>query len=531
MADLETISSNAPSLGAELTGTLDSENDIALFRGIPFATVAKRWTHSETTHSLHQAFDATKLGYRCSQGNGIVLVSGGTNDPLPGDDEFKCLNLNIAVPKESLESSQPLPVMVWIHGGGFAFGANSVARYRPQAIVAHARKCGTPVILVSINYRLGALGFAASRDLAEERNGGSKTHPVGNYGLIDQRNALEWVNQHIQDFGGDPSNITVFGVSAGSISIHYHLLAEHALFDRAIMMSGTAPVLGPLSMELYEKEWNRLCQKTAVTASTASERLEQLRSLSTAEVLQNYTPAAMGPVADGKLLPEGWTYEDSVANTRCKEFIVGDTNVEAIIFDGLLKRLPQERFHQLVDGAFSQQDAEELYSKFGFSRDTQSEEDFRKAFRLLIGNTLFNYSHFGIANASRNSDDWKDNVYLYHWEETSPFKGPTYGYSYHGLCAMLMHLNELSNCPPETQKVSLEAARIWTAFAHGQKPWDAYSKDQRFMRFGPNGESGMHSFESDNTRDYGFQNWLGEHIGEVGKFVRKLTLNLEDNEV
>lgn len=116
MAVFETISINAPSLGAELTGVLDSENDIALFRGIPFATVTKRWTHSETTHSLEKAFDATKLGYRCSQGSGMVLVSGGTNDPLPGDDEFKCLNLNIAVPKEYLKSSQPLPVMVWIHG-------------------------------------------------------------------------------------------------------------------------------------------------------------------------------------------------------------------------------------------------------------------------------------------------------------------------------------------------------------------------------------------------------------------------------
>ncbi|KAJ5665675.1 uncharacterized protein N7477_008123 [Penicillium maclennaniae] len=531
MAGPKTISIHAPSLGAELTGALDSENNIALFRGIPFATVTKRWTHSETTHSLGKSFDATKLGYRCSQGNGMVLVSGGTNDPLPGDDEFKCLNLNIAVPVESLKGSRPLPVMVWIHGGGFAFGANSVARYRPQAIVAHARKCGTPVILVSINYRLGALGFAASQDLAEEGHGGSKTHPVGNYGLIDQRNALEWVNQHIQDFGGDPSNITVFGVSAGSISIHLHLLAQHALFDRAIMMSGTAPILGPLSMEPYEKEWSRLCQKTGVTASTASKRLKQLRSLSTAEILQNSTPAAMGPVADGKLLPEGWTYDDNVANTRCKEFILGDTNVEAIIFDGLLKRLPQERFHQLVDVAFSSQDAQQLYSMFGFSRETQSEESFRKAFRLLVGNTLFNYSHLGIANASINSDTWRDNVYYYHWEEPSPFPGPTYGYSYHGLCAMLMHLNELPNCPPETQKVSLEAARIWTAFAHGQKPWEAYSQDQKFMRFGPHGECGMHSFESDNTRDYGFQNWLGEHIGQVGKFVRKLILNLENDEV
>lgn len=384
---------------------------------------------------------------------------------------------------------------------------------------------------MSINYRLGALGFSASEDLAGEVNGGSRTHPVGNYGFVDQRNALEWVNQHIQDFGGDPSNITVFGVSAGSVSIHLHLLAEHALFDRAIMMSGSAPVLSPKEPETYQRDWDRLCEKAGIKASMAAERLEQLRALSVDDVMKKSTPAAMGPVADGKLLKSGWTYEENVSNKRCKEIILGDTNIEAIIFDGLLKRLPQDRFHKLVSETFSAEDAEQLYLKFGFSRGPQSQEDFRKAFRLLVGNTLFNYSHVGIAKASKNSDTWRNKVYLYHFEEPSPFPGPTQGLSYHGLCAMLMHLNELPNCPPPTQEVALEAARIWTAFAHGNQPWEPYSQNEKFMRFGPDGKSGIYDFESDKTRDYKFQTWLGEHIGEVGSFVRKLMLNLENDEV
>jgi hypothetical protein len=113
----EKITLKAPSLGATLCGSLDKESDIALFRGIPYANVSKRWTHSETANSLHDGFDATRFGYRCNQLDGMVLVSGGTNDDLPGDDEFKCLNLNIATPKEALENKdKPLPVMVWIHG-------------------------------------------------------------------------------------------------------------------------------------------------------------------------------------------------------------------------------------------------------------------------------------------------------------------------------------------------------------------------------------------------------------------------------
>jgi len=115
---METISTRSPSLNATLVGELDKSSNIALFRGIPYASLNKRWTHSETRHSLDGTFDATKFGHRCNQADGLVLVSGGENDPLPGDDEFKCLNLNIAVPKEALghQSSQSLPVMVWIHG-------------------------------------------------------------------------------------------------------------------------------------------------------------------------------------------------------------------------------------------------------------------------------------------------------------------------------------------------------------------------------------------------------------------------------
>jgi carboxylesterase type B len=109
-------------LGAEIIGELDEDAGLALFRGIPYASVEKRWTHSRTTHSLPSPFDATEYGPRCVQGEGPVLVSGGVTDPVPGDDEFKCLNLNIAVPKGSLPVSNAdsatrlLPVMFWIHG-------------------------------------------------------------------------------------------------------------------------------------------------------------------------------------------------------------------------------------------------------------------------------------------------------------------------------------------------------------------------------------------------------------------------------
>ena len=111
---ITTIEHHVPSLDASLIGEVEEE--IACFRGIPYATLNRRWTHSRTRHSLESVFDATKYGPRCPQGNGQVLVTGGVNDPTPGDDEYKCLNLNVAVPRDALTTTSDLPVMVWIHG-------------------------------------------------------------------------------------------------------------------------------------------------------------------------------------------------------------------------------------------------------------------------------------------------------------------------------------------------------------------------------------------------------------------------------
>lgn len=108
------IEHQVQSLNSSLTGEI--EEGIACFRGIPYASVEKRWTHSQTKHSLAAPFDATKYGPRCPQGEGQVLVTGGVNDPIPGDDEFNCLHLNVAAPQEALKTHAALPVMVWIHG-------------------------------------------------------------------------------------------------------------------------------------------------------------------------------------------------------------------------------------------------------------------------------------------------------------------------------------------------------------------------------------------------------------------------------
>ncbi|XP_075165587.1 cricklet [Haematobia irritans] len=149
-------------------------------------------------------------------------------DPFTGDiiGSENCLFLNVYVPKNASKSKGPLPVMVWIHGGGFTFGNGNSDYYLPLSLLQE------DVIVVTFNYRLGVLGFLC---LPEEGI-------WGNAGLKDQRLALEWVNENIHNFNGDPNNVTLFGESAGAASVHLHMYSKHAhkLFHKTIMQSGTA---------------------------------------------------------------------------------------------------------------------------------------------------------------------------------------------------------------------------------------------------------------------------------------------------
>lgn len=408
--------------------------------------------------------------------------------------------------------------------GAFAFGSNSVARYRPHAFAGQAKSLGKPVILVQINYRLGALGFAASKHITLDTG----DPRIGNYGFVDQRNALLWVNAHVQNFGGDPSNITVFGVSAGSASIHHHLLSGAPLFDRAIMMSGVAPTLGPYPLHALEKSWEKPCDRYGLTQSTSAERLRFLRGLDPLELLEAYSTGVVGPAADGKLLPSNCGIADPIPSSRCKAIILGDTNAESMIYKPLIQHLSQSHFHQRVHAEFSQYDAQEFYTHFGFTTRPEPEETFEGKILSLLGTVIFHFPNMQIAAHGNLSNPDMD-MFLYHFEEPSPFPGPTHGYSYHGLCALLLHLNSFKECPKPTQDVSLELHRIWTFFAYGEQPWESYSNSHRFMRFGPDGGLNMLNQNKDTTRTYGYLPWLAQHFDQIYPFLRSILTELREN--
>ena len=201
------------------------EGNLRVFQGIPFALAPvgeARWKAPRPLPRWAGIRKATQYGPACYQPT-VRVQTVYTRDPLPMSED--CLTLNIWAPA----SARNAPVLVWIYGGALVAGSSREALYDGARLAARG------LVVVSINYRLGVLGWLAHPELSAE----SPNRVSGNYGLLDQIEALRWVRQNIRAFGGDPANVTIDGESAGGLSVMYLMAAPPArgLFAKAIAQS------------------------------------------------------------------------------------------------------------------------------------------------------------------------------------------------------------------------------------------------------------------------------------------------------
>jgi para-nitrobenzyl esterase len=289
-----------------------TSGSITVFKGIPYAQPPigpLRWREPQPVSPWPGVRDATQPSHPCMQSlagtdsfiQPLAAEYGATYSVQKLDPSEDCLYLNIWTPQ--LQPGPGLPVMVWLHGGSNRVGSGSEPGYDGTALAKNG------VIVVTINYRLGIMGFFAHPELTAE----SPHHSSGNYGLLDQIAALRWVQQNIAQFGGDPGNVTLFGESAGSVDSTILITSPLTwkLFRRVIAESGPAFGLGqartvaymePLGMAVGKEAGAKSGSQLALLRGLPAPELAEIENRLIATTFKGYDPNAS--IIDGWVLPQ-----------------------------------------------------------------------------------------------------------------------------------------------------------------------------------------------------------------------------------
>jgi para-nitrobenzyl esterase len=318
--------------------------------GIPYAanpTGQLRWTAPHPAASWSGVRDASKFSHRCAQGSGI---DPGYENVTTTED---CLSLNVYVPHQA---SGKLPVVVWIHGGGFTGGAGQDTN--PRKFAQQSKS-----VVVTVNYRLGALGFLNLPQLQQENPNGP-----GNFGLLDQQAALRWVQANISQFGGDRHNVTIAGQSAGGSSVCDQMSSPTAkgLFSQAIIMSGGCSMVSTANGLAASAKFVQL-----IGCAAAGDVLGCLRNKPAADIVAAQAQAGVRPSLGGAAFPTDPAVAVPAGNFNRVPVLLGQVNNERALFtflsyDFLGNPLTAAQYESLVRSTYGA-NAEKVLAEYPVS--------------------------------------------------------------------------------------------------------------------------------------------------------------------
>ncbi|HEX5234695.1 MAG TPA: carboxylesterase/lipase family protein [Silvibacterium sp.] len=460
----------------KVRGALTPDGEVRAFKGIPYAAPPVgplRWQPTQPAAKWKGVRDATQFGSRCMQAP--IYEDMVFRDPGPSED---CLTLNVWTPAKVKKGS--LPVMVWIFGGGYMAGGTSEPRQDGQ-FLAHR-----DVVVVSMNYRLGIFGFFVHPALTAE----SPHHASGNYGLMDQNAALEWVQKNIANFGGDPHNVTIFGESAGSMSVSLLMASplSQNRFHKAIGESGGPFFLGNFRFKSREVQEQRDAEfaQSAFGAST----LDALRKIPAAELLDAATKLPressihFGPDVDGWFLPQPAS-EIFTQGKQAHVPLLAGWNADDLSADVLLPNPAStaEGFKAQAEAKFGP-DAQEFLTLYPAGTDA----DAVKSVRLLAGDDFLVFSTWKWLEEQVKTGDAP--VYRYRFDLGGP------GDKFHPASIGAFHSDDIeyvfgtldsrpdAHWRPEDRALSHQMQQYWTNFARtGDPNGGALSSNQELPKW------------------------------------------------
>jgi len=499
-----------------LEGTMSGE--IAVFKGIPFAQPPVgplRWRPPQPDAPWSGIRDATKPSRPCMQSlQGVdsfiaplAAAYGVTYSPQQLDPSEDCLYLNVWTPQ--LKPGVHLPVMVWLHGGSNRIGSGTEPAYDGASLASRG------VIVVTVNYRLGVMGFFAHPELTAE----SPHHSSGNYGLLDQIEALRWVKQNIAQFGGDPENVTLFGESAGSVDATTLMASPLAasLFRRVIAESGPAFGLGPSQnlarMELLgaavgKEAGGQPGSELTVLRKLPAAQIAQIQSNLIASRFKGYDPNAS--IADGWVLPQSPAKAFALGKIQQVDLLAGLNAREFSAFRigaaAAAKKSPQPANKPSVTEQLKQF-ADVARPLYGDWTDTAVAT---YAVQILFhgapaidqaSNDIVAACPIG-AEAALTTNTGR-RAFVYRFDRSIPGKGESELGAFHSVELPYVfgtfQVRTFSWLPftPTDQKLSQIVQTYWTNFAKTGDPngpglphWDSWSTDQEsYISFGESGDA------------------------------------------
>jgi para-nitrobenzyl esterase len=454
----------------KVTGKTINDGKVKAFLGLPYAAPPVgdlRWKAPQPVAKWKGERDGTTFGPHCAQNH--VFDDMVFQDAAGAKED--CLFLNVYAPADSTDKSK-LPVMFWIHGGGYSGGGSSEPRHNGDFLPLKG------VVLVTINYRLGVFGFLATSDLAKEGNGSA-----GNYAMMDMVAALDWVKKNIKNFGGDAGNVTIFGESAGSFAVSTLMASPMArgLFQKAIGESGGAfsdvlPTDMLAAREVKDDAW---------VAGLGVKSLAELRALPADKVLAAVKAKKGGfpPVIDGKFLTE--QVADTYAEGKQAHVpLLAGWNRDEGSFLG--NGMTAEKWKGMAAGMFKGRAAEFLTL---YSGDT---DEHAVDSAIAYGSDSFiAYGTWKWLEAHRKTGD--SPVYRYHFElRATPSKYHEGTFAFHSddieYVFGTLDTRPGWNVRPEDRKLSDEMMSYWTNFAKTGDPngaglptWPKYDKDDSLI--------------------------------------------------